>query len=204
MPDLSNMLSTIIISVITAVLTGFVTSKNIKNEISQKYEFDYKKELISQKITAVKKMYSLLRHFDTTIGPDGYYGCMNNLSEMNKILSSLYDLGKELILFSGEFDNKMANLINELESYKQLMGDQKFNSGDKKVQEHKEAFACMVRIDVIEIRILLYKAILRKDDILEIMHRAEENMEKLPFLQDREKYASIWFDGEYAHKPQFH
>ena len=73
--DLSYMLSTIIISVITAVLTAFLTSRNIKYEISQKYELDYKKELISQKINAVKKLYGLLREFDTTLVPDGYYSC---------------------------------------------------------------------------------------------------------------------------------
>ena len=69
---------------------------------------------------------------------------------------------------------------------------------------HKDAFADMVRIDVIEIRILLYKAMLQEDDILGIIRNFEERMEKLSYLQDREKYASVWFDGEYAHKPQFH
>lgn len=45
---------------------------------------------------------------------------------------------------------------------------------------------------------------LQEDDILGIIRNFEERMEKLSYLQDREKYASVWFDGEYAHKPQFH
>lgn len=202
--DLSYMLSTIIISMITAVLTAFLTSRNIKYEISQKYELDYKKELISQKINAVKKLYGLLREFDTTLVPDGYYSCMIHIDEMNKLLSSLNEFDKELIWFSNEFEQQFANLVNELQSYKQFMLTSDFNLKNKKVWNHKDAFADMVRIDVIEIRILLYKAMLQEDDILGIIRNFEERMEKLPYLQDREKYASVWFDGEYAHKPQFH
>ena len=145
-------------------------------------------------------MYGLLREFDTTLVPDRYYSCMIHIDEMNKLLSSLNEFDKELIWFSNEFEQQFANLVNELQSYKQFMLTSDFNLKNKKVWNHKDAFADMVRIDVIEIRILLYKAVLQEDDILGIIRNFEERMEKLPYLQDREKYASVWFDGEYAHK----
>nr|WP_308667177.1 hypothetical protein [uncultured Allisonella sp.] len=202
MLNLSYILSSIVVAVITAVLTAFLTSRNIKYEITKKHELDYKKELISQKINAVKKLYGLLRQFDTTSVPDGYYGCMIHMDEMNKLLSSLNDFDKELIWFSNEFENRFTDLVNELQSYKQFMLTPDFNLKNKKVWNHKDAFADMVRIDVIKIRILLYKAVLQENDILGIIHDFEERMEKLPYLQDREKYASVWFDGQYAHKSE--
>lgn len=202
MLNLSYILSSIVVAVITAALTAFLTSRNIKYEITKKYELDYKKELISQKINAVKKLYGLLRQFDTASVPDGYYGCMIHMDEMNKLLSSLNDFDKELIWFSNEFENRFTDLVNELRSYKQFMLTPDFNLQNKKVWNHKDAFADMVRIDVIKIRILLYKAVLQQNDILGIIHDFEERMEKLPYLQNREKYASVWFDGQYAHKSE--
>ena len=199
MPDFSYLIGSIIIAIVTAYFTKFFTLKNIKYELKEKYELDYKKVLLLERIHAIEKIYGLLRHFDLPNVPDGYYGCMTSLDEMNRILSELQDLDKNLIWISDELDVKMANLYNELVSYKQFMVTPEFNSTDIKVFDHKDAFADMVRIDAIDIRILLYELLLQKEDVLESYRNLVEKMKKIPYLRDREKYASIWFDGIYAH-----
>lgn len=197
---LLNMICSVVVAVITAKLTAHFTAKNTEYKLSKQYELDYKKILMSEKVRATEEIYAFLRHFDQVSDSDGYYGCMIRVDEMDKLLNKLNQIDEKLIWFSSEFDDKMVELYNELMSYRKFMDTSSFQETSPEVLMHKDAFADMVRIDAIQIRSLLYEEVLQKNDVLKKMKQSKERLRSIPYLRDREKYNSIWFDGKYANK----
>jgi hypothetical protein len=105
-----------------------------------------------------------------------------------------------------DFQDQVHELHNLIASYEYLFQkenipvDMPIDKFENILCEHKDAFTDLVRIDRANLLKILYASLLDKDSVLTDIEKLKKQMDTIPWLKDKEKYESIWFDGLFAKK----